>query len=118
MGIRRYLEALGSSPNQIASGRFADNVVRTARLLPAVEPWYCKFFSPILLAGFAAAIAVVSIAILSLKAPDTVIEPQVAKVESTEAVAIQEIAETETLLAAVDQLDDFSDTELVTLIGF
>jgi hypothetical protein len=31
---------------------------------------------------------------------------------------IQEIAETEALLSAVDDLDKFSDVELVSLIGF
>ncbi len=31
---------------------------------------------------------------------------------------IQEIAETEALLTAVDHLDQFSDVELVSLIGF
>jgi hypothetical protein len=38
--------------------------------------------------------------------------------DSQQASKIQDIAETETLITAVDQLDDFSDTELVSLIGF
>lgn len=38
--------------------------------------------------------------------------------DSPQAIVIQDIAETETLLAAVDHLDDFSDNELVSLIGF
>jgi hypothetical protein len=38
--------------------------------------------------------------------------------DTDRAAEIQDIAETETLIAAVDHLDEFSDTELVTLIGF
>jgi hypothetical protein len=38
--------------------------------------------------------------------------------DSPQAVAIQDIAETETLIAAVDHLEDFSDRELISLIGF
>ena len=38
--------------------------------------------------------------------------------DSSQAVVIQEIAEAETLIAAVDHLEDFSDNELVSLIGF
>ncbi len=41
-----------------------------------------------------------------------------AALQSAQAVAIQEIAETETLIAAADHLDDFSDKELISLIGF
>jgi hypothetical protein len=38
--------------------------------------------------------------------------------DSTQAANLQEIAETEILIAAVDHLDEFSDNELVSLIGF
>ena len=48
--------------------------------------------------------------------PDTVLRTTIA--DSVQAAEIQDIAETETLIAAVDHLDDFSDTELVSLIGF
>jgi hypothetical protein len=38
--------------------------------------------------------------------------------DAKQAAAIQDIADSETLIAAVDHLDEFSDTELVSLIGF
>jgi hypothetical protein len=42
----------------------------------------------------------------------------IAAVDSQAFAEIQEIAETEALLSAVDDLDKFSDMELVSLIGF
>ena len=75
-------------------------------------------FSPAPLAGFAAATAALAFAVVSLVGPASTSSVQTAALNSPQAVAIQDIAETETLIAAVDQLDDFSDRELVSLIGF
>lgn len=74
--------------------------------------------SPAPLAGFAAATAALTFAVISLVGTTTPSGSQTAVLDSQQAVAIQDIAETETLIAAVDQLDDFSDNELVSLIGF
>lgn len=73
---------------------------------------------PAPLAGLAAVTAAVAFALMSLLGPSTGNDSQMAAVDLSQAANIQEIAETETLIAAVDHLDDFSDTELVSLIGF
>lgn len=102
-----------------AGPRFVDDTVRAMRLAADEKPWWKRLFSPAPLAGLSAATAALAFAIVSLTgptAPVTVVH--VATQESSQAFAIQDIAETETLIAAVDQLDDFSDTELATLIGF
>ncbi len=102
----------------MGSRRFTDEVVRMARLSVEEKPWWSKLLTPAPLAGFAAATAAVTLAVVSLVG--TTIEPTspTASLDSQQAVAIQDIAETETLIAAADQLDDFSDNELVSLIGF
>ncbi len=101
-----------------AGPRFVDDTLRAMRLAADEKPWWQRLLSPAPLAGLAAATAALAFAIVPLTrlAPVTVVP--VATQESSQAVAIQEIAETETLIAAVDHLDDFSDTELATLIGF
>ncbi|MES2438273.1 MAG: hypothetical protein V4584_04380 [Verrucomicrobiota bacterium] len=105
-------------PQAMGSRRFTDEVVRMARLSVEEKPWWSKLLTPAPLAGFAAATAAVTLAVVSLVG--TTIEPTspTASLDSQQAVAIQDIAETETLIAAADQLDDFSDNELVSLIGF
>jgi hypothetical protein len=101
-----------------AGPRFVNETVRAMRLAVDEKPWWQRLFSPAPLAGLAAATAALAFAIVSLTGPMTVTVAPVATQESSQAVAIQEIAETETLIAAVDHLDDFSDTELAILIGF
>ncbi len=101
-----------------AGARFADDTVRAARLSADVKPWWSRMLAPVPLAGLAAATAALAIAMISLVGPSETAVIQTAVLDSPHAVAIQDIAETETLIAAVDQLDDFSDHELVSLIGF
>ena len=109
---------LDQAPPKTAGVRFADDTLRAARLLGAPKPGWSRMFSPAPLAGFAAATAALAFAVVSLVGPTPTSSPQPAALNSPQAVAIQDIAETETLIAAVDQLDDFSDRELVSLIGF
>ena len=106
---------LDQAPPQAASARFTDEVVRMARLSVEVKPWWSRLLSPAPLAGFAAATAALTFSIVSLFGPS---EQPSSPADSPQAANIQDIAETETLIAAVDHLDDFSDTELVSLIGF
>ena len=110
---------LDQSPPAIAGPRFVTNTVRAARLVAQTEPWWKRCFSPRPLAGFAtaAATAAVVFAVLSWVGPSPQSGTETAMLDSQQAVKIQDIAETETLITAVDQLDDFSDTELVSLIG-
>ncbi len=110
---------LDQTPPQTAGPRFAADVVRAARLSTSdIKPWWSRLLSPAPLAGFAAATAAVTLTVVSLFGPGGHPASQIAVLDSPQAVAIQDIAETETLIAATDQLDDFSDNELVSLIGF
>jgi len=108
---------LDAAPPATASPRFADDTVRAARLAGQSEPWWKRLLAPAPLAGLAAASAAVAIAVVSLtqNQPAT---PTASTVEPAAFSEIQELAETEILLSAVDHLDRFSDGELVSLIGF
>jgi hypothetical protein len=95
-----------------------DDTVRAARLAGQARPWWKLVFSPIPLAGLAGATAALVFSAVSLTGPSTGPRIQTTGLNTERAAEIQDIAETETLIAAVDQLDDFSDNELVSLIGF
>ena len=109
---------LDQAPPAAAGPRFVDNTMRAARLANQRRSWWKLLLSPVPLAGLAAASAAIVISVVSLlpHAPQPV--TQSAQVDAKQAAAIQDIAETETLIAAADHLDDFSDTELINLIGF
>lgn len=107
---------LDQAPPATAGARFADDTVRAARLSGQSAPWWKLLFSPLPLAGLAGATAAIVFTLVSLPSGET--NNGVTIVDSKRAAEIQDIAETETLIAAVDHLEDFSDTELVTLIGF
>ncbi|NQW99836.1 hypothetical protein HQ447_04195 [bacterium] len=109
---------LDQSPRQTAGARFADDTVRAARLEVVAKPWWSRLFAPAPLAGLAGATAALAFAAVAWFGLPPESATPTATLNSEQAVAIQEIAETETLIAAVDQLDDFSDNELVSLIGF
>jgi hypothetical protein len=107
---------LDQAPPATAGARFADDTVRAARLSGQSSPWWKQLFSPLPLAGLAGATAAIVFTLLSLPSGET--NRSITVADSKRAAEIQDIAETETLIAAVDHLEDFSDTELVTLIGF
>jgi hypothetical protein len=110
---------LDQAPPASAGQRFAEDTVRAARLAGQAESWWKGLLSPAPLAGLAAACAALAFAVISLTGPAASPDRLAATAfDSEQAAAIQEIAETEMLSAAVDHLDDFSDTELVSLIGF
>ena len=109
---------LDQAPQKTAGARFADDAVRAARLSVAAKAWWSGLFSPVPLAGLATATAALAIAVVSWVGPSSEPGIQTAMQDSPQAVVIQEIAEAETLIAAVDHLEDFSDNELVSLIGF
>ncbi len=106
---------LDQAPAATAAPSFADDVVRAAKLSGKAEPWWKRIFSPVPLAGFAAATAALAFVFLNPSRQD---DRYLSLVNSEQATEIQEIVETETLIAAVDHLDDFSETELASLIGF
>ena len=109
---------LDQAPPATAGPRFVDDTVRAARLADPFRPWWQRLLAPAPLAGLAAATAALGFAAIALLGPTLQPGIPTAMRDSNQAAAIQDIAETETLIAAVDHLDDFSDTELVSLIGF
>jgi hypothetical protein len=101
-----------------ASPRFVDDTVRAARLAGQPQAWWKRLLTPAPLAGLAGATAALVFTVISLSGPTPEPGSLTTAFDSEHAAAIQEIAATETLLAAVDNLDEFSDNELVCLIGF
>lgn len=108
-----------------AGPRFADDVVRMARLDGEREqPWWRRWFAPVPAATLAGAAAALVFGVFLVRNVDVPAEPGVASVEGTEVSSdngfahLQEVLETEMLLVAVERLDDFSDEELLALIGF
>lgn len=108
---------LDQAPSPTASPRFADDVVRMARLDELEKPWWKRIFAPLPLAGLTTATAALAFALISVVGPKS--DPEGAVVtDSPQNTAIQDVVETEMLIVAVDHLEDFSDHELVSLIGF
>jgi hypothetical protein len=108
---------LDASPPATASPRFVSDTVRMARLAGQPQPWWKRLLAPVPLAGLVTASAAVAIAMTGLLREDPA-SPGTASAEPAAFSEIQEIAEAEILLSAVDHLDQFSDGELVSLIGF
>lgn len=100
------------------SPRFVDDTVRAARLADQTSPWWKRLFTPAPLAGLAATAAAVVFTVISLHGPGNPPASHTAMIDTSQTAEIQDIAEAQTLIAAVAQLDDFSDSELVSLIGF
>ncbi len=111
-------QLLDQAPAPKAGARFVDDTVRLARLAGGQKPWWSRLLTPAPLAGFAVATAALAFSLVSVFSPTEPVPAPSFAGDSTHAAHIQEIAETETLIAAIDHLDDFSDTELVSLIGF
>lgn len=109
---------LDQAPPATASPRFADDTVRAARLTGQPAPWWKRLLAPAPLAGLAGATAAVVITVLSLSRTTPDSGSQTSSADPAGFAEIQEIAETEALISAVDDLDKFSDVELVSLIGF
>jgi hypothetical protein len=109
---------LDQAPSASAGPRFVDDTVRAARLTIQAQPWWLRLMAPAPLAGLAAATAALVFAVVMLL--DSAPQPAMTNTmfDAKQAAAIQDIADSETLIAAVDHLDEFSDTELVSLIGF
>lgn len=108
-----------AAPTEVRS-RFTDDAVRAVKLLPEADPWFTKvsFF-----ASWAAVAACGVFAVsffLNENDRGESSAPVVAEVaeEQQDWESMEEMADAEMLLAAVDHLDQFSDQELVSLIGF
>lgn len=107
---------LDHSSTVTPSARFVDDTVRTARLAGQPAPWWKSLMAPAPITGLTATVAALALIFTLLQPTQDTPGPVIT--HSPNADLIEEIAETETLMAAVDHMDQFSDTELVSLIGF
>jgi hypothetical protein len=112
-------ELLRQSPSRRPAPDFAIKVARAARLESPARPWWSKLWIPASvgasLAGAAALVAVVA----SLQTGPATTPPEITVTAPDSSLAeLQENYETEVLLAASDHLANYSDEELVALIGF
>jgi hypothetical protein len=108
-----------------ASASFADGLVRMVRSAPVAEPWWKRLFTPAPITGLAAATAAVVFGFICFFhiSPETETGGMAVIALDSSAPSdlyddLQDLAETETLIAAADHLDAFSDQELGNLIGF
>ncbi len=115
-------DLLDKVPPVLASQRFAEKVTRAARLEPAatVSIWK-RFFAPIPIVGLATAMTATALAFLFITAQyrnEQFITMPIVHVQTSHYAddEILEVAETE-LLRTADDLEQFSDAELVGMIG-
>jgi hypothetical protein len=114
-------EFLRQSPAQQARPSFAADVVRAARLSAPEKPWWQRALIPLsfggLLAG-AAAMVVVSLSMQQQKGPSVAPVAKVTVTSPGSITDVQDYAESQVLSVAADHLSDYSDDELVSLVGF
>jgi hypothetical protein len=110
---------LDEAPPAAARPRFVDDVMRAVRLEETPQPWWKRLFAPLPVAGLATATAAIALAVHSLVSVPTTGHSPVVVTPAIESFAeVQDAADAEVLVAAADHLDQFSDNELVSLIGF
>lgn len=110
---------LDEAPPAAARPRFVDDVMRAVRLEETPQPWWKRVFAPVPAAGLATATAAIALAVHSLVSVPSPTRAPVAVTPATESFAeVQNVADEEVLVAAADHLDQFSDNELASLIGF
>ena len=115
-------ELLGKAAPKQPSGRFTDDTVRAAKLLPEADSWWPKVvrFTPV--AALAACAVFGAFFLYSGDVTnDTGAAAPVAKVKSANEstwTQIEAVADVEIMSAAADHLDEFSDQDLIAMIGF
>ena len=110
---------LGEAEPRRDSCRFADDAVRAVKLLPESDPWWTTSFS-FHQWGAAAACGALAAAMFLNSPKDSAEEPgtSLSMNPGEKWMEISEVAEAEMLAAAAEDLDSFTDQELVSLIGF
>jgi hypothetical protein len=111
-------DLLRQSPPVRASADFADRVIFASREseLQANVLWTRARLAIASVAAIAAALALVASIMMTPDTAPTV--TQQAPIAEDGFASLDEVAQQEMLLAATDHLGEFSNTELVTLIGF
>jgi len=109
---------LGKAAPKKAGHKFSDDTLRAVKLLPEADPWWPKVLT---LSPWAAAVAcaiLVSWTFLNQHDEDHGSEAKVTVTNADEKWGeIEDVAEVEMLSAAAEHLDEFSDQELITMIG-
>jgi hypothetical protein len=124
-------QLLGKSVPKRASARFADDVVRAVRLLPEADPVWpriLKFSRWAVVAAcvvFTASILIDPLEKDSSPATGQTDQPKPSEVSAVATAnnevvwqQIEDVAHAELLAAAADHLEEFSDRDLVTMMGF
>jgi hypothetical protein len=110
-------DLLRQSPAVKASPDFADRVIQSTRTAERPSSFWAHSYTVIAGLGAIAAALTIAAVMIFLPEPAETIVAQPAEPEDAFAT-LDEVAHQEMLLAATDHLGEFSDTELVTLIGF
>lgn len=110
-------QLLGKAAPKQASGRFADDVVRAVRLLPEADPVWPRIlkFSRW---SLAAACVVLAVSIFTDPLATHPAKPPTVVDNEAQWEQIEDVAQAELLAAAAEHLDEFSDQDLITMIGF
>lgn len=110
-------QLLGKAAPKQASARFADDAVRAVRLLPEAEPVWPRILK---FSRWSLVAACVILAVSIFSDPVENVPSKGSSVADSEAQweQIEDVAQAELLAAAAEHLDEFSDQDLVTMIGF
>lgn len=109
-------DLVDQAPTQLASSHFARATVQLVREREQRQPWWRQFLAPMPIAGLTAATAAITLLInISLRDSPPGVS---ARNGIAQAEAIQEAVVSELLMAAAENPNEFSDQELVALLGF
>ena len=112
-------DLLRQSPSLRPGPNFAANVVRAARLETAAPPWWSRLWIPASIGAALAGTAAVVAVVLTLQSAPPSASPVLTTLPADSSLSdLQEDYEAEVLLAAAEHLGNFSDEELVTMVGF
>ena len=116
-------DLLRKSASAMADPSFADRVLRAVRQQEKPQTLLQRLFAPPALSysltGLATAAAALALAAVFFVKPHVNSGTAKSKIPSIDEFAdLDEVASQEMLSAATDHLNEFSDTELVSLIGF
>jgi hypothetical protein len=112
-------DLLRQSPSLRPGPNFAANVARAARLEEPARPWWFRLWIPASIGGVLAGSAALVAVVLTLQSTPKSGDPVLVTTAPDSSLAdLQENYETEVLLAASDHLADYSDEEIVAMIGF
>jgi len=113
-------ELLRESSARRPSPSFAANVVRAARLEQAAKPWWSRLLIPASIGGVLAGATALVVGVIVLQTGPAGGDGGLVQ-NTPEAISfadIQDNVETEVFIAASEHLGDYSDEELVSMIGF